>query len=27
LGADFPEDEPTWFARNASLFVLPFLAG
>jgi len=27
LAADFPEEEPTWLARNASLFVLPFLAG
>ena len=26
LAADFPDDEPTWFARNVSLFVLPFLA-
>ena len=27
LVADFPAEEPTWFARNLSLFVLPFLAG
>src|SRR5918993_1828841 len=27
LVADFPDAEPTWFARNLSLFVLPFLAG
>ena len=26
LVAGFPDDEPTWLARNASLFVLPFLA-
>jgi hypothetical protein len=26
LAAGFPDDEPTWFARNLSLFVLPFLA-
>jgi hypothetical protein len=26
LGADFPHEEPSWLARNASLFVLPFLA-
>jgi hypothetical protein len=26
LAADFPDDEPTWLARNVSLFVLPFLA-
>jgi hypothetical protein len=26
LVADFPDEEPTWFARNISLFVLPFLA-
>jgi hypothetical protein len=26
LAADFPDEEPTWLARNASLFVLPFLA-
>jgi len=26
LAAGFPDDEPTWFARNISLFVLPFLA-
>jgi hypothetical protein len=25
LAADFPDEEPTWFARNLSLFVLPFL--
>src|SRR5918997_3782055 len=24
LAADFPEDEPNWFFRNLSLFVLPF---
>jgi hypothetical protein len=24
--ADFPDEEPTWFARNIGLFVLPFLA-
>ena len=24
--AGFPDDEPAWFARNVSLFVLPFLA-
>ena len=23
---EFPDDEPTWFARNLGLFVLPFLA-
>ena len=23
----FPDEEPTWLVRNASLFVLPFLAG
>ena len=27
LAADFPHEEPSWFARNISLFVLPFLAG
>ena len=27
IAADFPDEEPTWFARNLSLFVLPFLAG
>ena len=27
LAADFPDEEPTWLARNISLFVLPFLAG
>jgi hypothetical protein len=26
LAADYPDEEPTWFARNLSLFVLPFLA-
>ena len=26
LVAGFPDEEPTWLARNASLFVLPFLA-
>jgi hypothetical protein len=26
VAAGFPDEEPTWFARNASLFVLPFLA-
>ena len=26
LAADFPDEEPTWLVRNASLFVLPFLA-
>jgi hypothetical protein len=26
LAAGFPDDEPNWLARNASLFVLPFLA-
>jgi hypothetical protein len=26
LAADVPEEESTWFARNVSLFVLPFLA-
>jgi hypothetical protein len=27
LAADFPDEEPSWFFRNLSLFVLPFLAG
>jgi hypothetical protein len=27
LAAGFPDEEPTWLARNAGLFVLPFLAG
>ncbi len=27
LAADFPDEEPSWLFRNASLFVLPFLAG
>jgi hypothetical protein len=27
LVAGFPDEEPTWLARNAGLFVLPFLAG
>jgi hypothetical protein len=27
LAAGFPDEEPTWFVRNLSLFVLPFLAG
>jgi hypothetical protein len=27
LAADFPDEEPNWLFRNASLFVLPFLAG
>ncbi|MGH3132775.1 MAG: permease prefix domain 1-containing protein [Gaiellaceae bacterium] len=27
LAADFPDEEPSWLARNGSLFVLPFLAG
>jgi hypothetical protein len=27
LAADFPHEEPSWFTRNLSLFVLPFLAG
>ena len=27
LVAGFPDEEPNWLARNASLFVLPFLAG
>jgi hypothetical protein len=26
LIADFPDEEPRWFGRNLSLFVLPFLA-
>jgi hypothetical protein len=26
LAADFPDEEPTWFTRNLSLLVLPFLA-
>jgi hypothetical protein len=26
LSAGFPDEEPTWLARNAPLFVLPFLA-
>src|SRR5262245_8832924 len=26
LAAGFPDEEPRWFARNLSLFVLPFLA-
>jgi hypothetical protein len=26
IAAGFPHEEPTWLARNASLFVLPFLA-
>ena len=26
LAAGFPDEEPDWLARNASLFVLPFLA-
>ena len=26
LAADFPHEEPTWFARNVGFFVLPFLA-
>ena len=26
LAAGFPDDEPNWLARNATLFVLPFLA-
>jgi hypothetical protein len=25
LVADFPDEEPSWFARNVGLFVLPFL--
>jgi hypothetical protein len=27
LAAGFPDEEPSWLARNAGLFVLPFLAG
>src|SRR6478672_6371140 len=27
LAAGFPGEQPTWFARNLSVFVLPFLAG
>ena len=27
LAAGFPEEEPTWFVRNLSLLVLPYLAG
>ena len=27
LAAGFPEQQPSWLLRNASLFVLPFLAG
>jgi hypothetical protein len=27
LAAGFPDEEPSWLARNATLFVLPFLAG
>jgi hypothetical protein len=27
LIAGFPDEEPAWFTRNLSLFVLPFLAG
>jgi hypothetical protein len=27
FAAGFPDDKPTWFVRNLSLFVLPFLAG
>jgi hypothetical protein len=27
LTAGFPDEEPNWLARNATLFVLPFLAG
>jgi hypothetical protein len=27
LAAGFPGEEPAWFVRNLSLFVLPFLAG
>jgi hypothetical protein len=26
LAAGFPDEQPTWFARNVGLFVLPFLA-
>ncbi len=27
LAAGFPDEEPSWLARNGTLFVLPFLAG
>jgi hypothetical protein len=27
LAADFPDEDPSWLARNFSLLVLPFLAG
>jgi hypothetical protein len=27
LAAGFPDEKPTWFVRNLTLFVLPFLAG
>src|ERR671918_2012919 len=27
LAADFPDEEPNWLFRNASLFVLPVVAG
>ena len=27
LAAEAPDEEPTWLVRNATLFVLPFLAG
>src|ERR671915_34763 len=27
LAAGFPDEEPTWLARNSTLFLLPFLAG
>jgi hypothetical protein len=27
LVAGFPDEEPSWLARNASLFVIPFVAG
>src|SRR5688500_16370697 len=27
LAAGFPDEDPTWLARNLGLFVLPFLAG
>src|SRR5918999_2361931 len=27
LAADFPDEEPSWLARNSTLFVLPFVAG
>lgn len=27
LAAGYPDEEPSWLLRNASLFVLPFLAG